>query len=478
MACSNHESAQACARSSSGSDTAPAADGVKWKDERAFAKLILPIMASNVFLQLYAPVNTAVLGRFRSTEEVAVIGACSFLSMMQEFVFGGLATGFGIYLCECAGRSSAEENKGCISSLRMGWTAAMALAGVLTLAGVMLACTSPLLLELLNVPGDLHAMAAIYAAVLLSGSGPLVIRRLMLWLLQAGKMTGKSSAISAGGVLMQTFLSLFMVGLLHLPVWASALAAVLNNLLMAGISWIIIRRSLTEKESNGVNIWRPCRLREVTRDVWSDLLRGGLSKSAMKILTGLGGLPKQMVLNACTVEQIAGHTIAMTISNIPQVILGSYGTCAAILFGQWHGAGRRDLLQREAKRLFSHAAAAGLMLTVLMLAGGSGMIRLIAGGDADGETVAAGYLTLTLSSAGFTGLAVYCVGHFGLQGIGRYKVQLYFGLLSMAVQILTVCIAAPVLGFAALPVTTMMSWLLPGILALYAWRSCMKNQSL
>ena len=159
-------------------------------NERAFALFILPIMLSNVFQQLYAPVNAAVISRFRSADDLAVIGACSFTAMLQGFVFGGMSTGFGICLCDCAGETGAFS-KGELSRSSKVWTASLVLTGFLTFLGFIAAAAAPLILTFLRLPKELRVMACPYLAMLLAGSGPSTLRGLMIWMLQAKKQTAK-----------------------------------------------------------------------------------------------------------------------------------------------------------------------------------------------------------------------------------------------------------------------------------------------
>lgn len=445
-------------------------------NERAFALFILPIMLSNVFQQLYAPVNAAVISRFRSADDLAVIGACSFTAMLQGFVFGGMSTGFGICLCDCAGETGAFS-KGELSRSSKVWTASLVLTGFLTFLGFIAAAAAPLILTFLRVPKELRVMACPYLAVLLAGSGPSTLRGLMIWMLQAKKQTAKSGLISAVSVVTQTALTVLFIGFLHLPVWASSLAAALNHLLISALIFLSLLRddkTFVEKGTNSFPL-SLCPVRSISPEIWSQLLGGGFSKAGMKLLTGLGALPKQLVLNSFPVDRIAGYTVAMTISNIPQVILGAYGTCAAILLGKWYGAQKPDLLRAEAKRLFTHAAVLAVLLTVSIFIFGSPLIRAVAGEGASQELIRSGYQVLAISSAGLAGLAIYCVGHFGLQVIGKYKVQLVFGFISMLTQVAALALTAPRIGFVSLPFTMMMSWIIPGIAAGIASEKALKK---
>ena len=161
----------------------------EWMTEGPFILFILPLMISGIFQQLYAPINAALISHYRSAESVAVIGACGFIGTLQNLFFGGMALGFGIFLCECAG---SEEG----GSLREGTTAAMLSCLALTVFGILLSAFARPILNLLQVKDTLIREAVPYASVVFAGSGTMVLKNTLVWLLQAKKETGRAGRLN------------------------------------------------------------------------------------------------------------------------------------------------------------------------------------------------------------------------------------------------------------------------------------------
>ena len=431
-----------------------------WMPEKEFALFILPLILSGVFQQLYSPINAALISRCRSVEAVAVIGACGFISTLQGFLFGGIAAGFGIFLCDCAGRADPDE-------LKKGLTASLLACLALTAAGIVLALFVRPILGLLNVKDELLTEAIPYASVIFLGSGAFVLKNVMIWLLQAKKKTGHSGAVTAVSVVTQTAITVLLIGVFRLPVWASAAAVICNNLLISGMIALLLRRACPGE----IFLCKPSR---IGQECWIRLIQSGISKSLMKTFSAFSSFFTARLLNTCAVEQISGYTFAMTVSNIPQVVIGAYGTCAAILWAQWKGQSRQDLLKKEVSRLLRHAVLMAGVMYVLAAIFGRFAVAAVSGSD-NAVVLETGYKTLLFSSLGFFGLAFYTVGHQGLQAIGRYRIQPVLGIADMLMSALAVYGFGKALGIYTMSLSIILSWTVCGTIALIAIRKSVSS---
>ena len=101
--------------------------GRPWKLILTFA---LPLMAGNVFQQLYTLVDTAVVGRFVGVEALASLGAADWLNWLVLGIPTGFAQGFSILMSQKFG---AADHDGLKKSVAMSIELS-ALVAVLTLA--------------------------------------------------------------------------------------------------------------------------------------------------------------------------------------------------------------------------------------------------------------------------------------------------------------------------------------------------------
>lgn len=100
--------------------------------ERKLTVFLLPLILSGLFQQIYAPVSTAVAGRYLSQQAVAVIGACSACKSLEGFLFVSMTTGFSFFINHQLGTDNQAKYK-------EAFQGALLLAGLFSVFGIFLA---------------------------------------------------------------------------------------------------------------------------------------------------------------------------------------------------------------------------------------------------------------------------------------------------------------------------------------------------
>ena len=132
----------------------------------------LPVMATNLFQQLYNTVDVAVVGRYAGTEALAAVGSAGQLTAFLIYFFIGLSIGAGIVISHSIGSRDWEKvNIQVHTALALAVTAGIAL----TVIGVWAA---PLLLGLLNIPETVMTYAVPYIRIYFLGMLPMM---LLIW---------------------------------------------------------------------------------------------------------------------------------------------------------------------------------------------------------------------------------------------------------------------------------------------------------
>lgn len=421
-------------------------------DERSFLLLLLPIMGAAVFGQLYSPISAGIAGRYRSAEAVAVMGSCAFLLTLRHFLFEGMAIGFGVYLCRFIGQEDQEELPGVF------WGAVYLSLG-LAAAALCLLPAAGLALGLLKVPEQLMPEAREYTCWILGTFASGIFKTLLLWSLQGLKKTWVTGALSAFSLLTQTLCSLLLMGVFRLPVWGSAAAVLISDT----VTCLLLLFFLVRAAGSRLSFVRPS---SVPPGVLKELLFAGTGKSSMMLLVAVAGFISQRLVNSFSVEQIAGYTYAASVSNVFQVIIGAYGTAAAILCGEWFGRKKTYLLAKELRRLLTHSTAAAIGAVFVIWIFAEPLIRLLGAGAGE-PVLVSGVRYLRVSLSALPMLAVYLVSRYSLQSMGNNISQTFLGLVEMLAVFLTLWFLVPALGFAALAWRIVLQWSLSAAAALF-----------
>ena len=97
---------------------------------RLIITFALPLMAGNVFQQLYTVVDTAVVGQVVGVGALASLGAADWLNWMVLGIIQGLTQGFSILMAQNFG---AEDHRGLSRSIGTSVTLCVISAAVLLL---------------------------------------------------------------------------------------------------------------------------------------------------------------------------------------------------------------------------------------------------------------------------------------------------------------------------------------------------------
>ena len=125
----------------------------------------LPILAGNVFQQLYSAVDTIIVGRTLGSDALASVGS---IGSLQFFVFGfcsGLAGGVTVVTSQFIGAGKTENARRSTAVIYMIWAVVSLLC---TVVGIV--CL-PGLLHILNMPENLFQRAYAYQLVCFIGLG-------------------------------------------------------------------------------------------------------------------------------------------------------------------------------------------------------------------------------------------------------------------------------------------------------------------
>ncbi len=124
----------------------------------------LPLLAGNVFQQLYSMADMVIVGQTIGTNALAAIGATGSMSFLVIGLSFGLTSGFSVITAQ---RFGAEDEDGVRQSVASSVALTLVLSLLVTLASVL---TARPLLRLLDTPGDIIDDSHLYLLILYAGT--------------------------------------------------------------------------------------------------------------------------------------------------------------------------------------------------------------------------------------------------------------------------------------------------------------------
>ena len=202
----------------------------KWTSENgeySIHRMLIPVVLELIFTFIISNLNQLILNRFAREAVAATTAAGTFLSLVIN-LYSVFYVGQGILLAPCWGRKDyGEGSRIWRVSICDNLLLSIALAGV----GVF---GSPLILKMLQVPGELQEMAGEYLAVALGLS---VFQGVTLTFGSAFRAIGDMKTVMIGNTLINgscvfmNWLILMLIPLEEQRIWQYAMAGILAQIL-------------------------------------------------------------------------------------------------------------------------------------------------------------------------------------------------------------------------------------------------------
>ncbi|UWP58538.1 MATE family efflux transporter [Ruminococcus gauvreauii] len=323
----------------------------------------LPVMATNLFQQLYNTVDVAVVGRYAGTEALAAVGSAGQLTAFLIYFFIGLSIGAGIVISHSIGSRDWEKvNIQVHTALALAVTAGIAL----TVIGVWAA---PLLLGLLNIPETVMTYAVPYIRIYFLGMLPMMLFNMGSSILRAaGDSRTGLYCLAAGGVVNVILDFLFVAGFSR-GVRGAALATAAAQC----VSAVLVLAKLTVSGAQYRLIPRRIHL---NREECMKMIRVGVPAGLQSVLVSLSNVIVQSRVNLFGLETMAGFAAYLKLEGFLYMPIEAFGLAVSSFVGQNYGAGKRDRVEKGTRITLILSVTVTVVLGGVLLYFGREMIGI------------------------------------------------------------------------------------------------------
>ena len=390
---------------------------------RLLISFALPLMAGNVFQQLYTVVDTAVVGQVVGVQALAALGAADWLNWLVFGVIQGLTQGFSILMAQYFGAGDHRE-------LSRSVGASLTLCAIS--AGLILFCSQLAahpVLRLLNTPEGIMDTALLYLRIIFAGVPVIMAYNFLAAILRAlGDSKTPLYAMIVASLINVGLDLLFVMGFR----WgvAGAAAATVIAQVFAGIyCYRNVRKVAVLKLEKGDFV--------LTRQLTGSLLKLGTPVAAQNAIISVGGMVVQSVINWYGMLFIAGFTATNKLYGILEIAATSYGYAVTSYVGQNLGG---KLLKRIKQGMRSAAVIALITSAVIgacMLLFGKFFLGLFISGSVEEVTVSMeiAYHYLAIMSVTLPILYMLHIYRAALMGLGDTVIPMASGFAEMAMRI-------------------------------------------
>ena len=287
----------------------------------------LPLAATSILQQLFNAVDTAVVGRFASSQAMAAVGSNTSIINLIIALFVGLSVGGNVVIASLIGRQKQDE---IADAVHTAVVVALASGFILLAAGQLIAVP---LLRMVKTPEDVIGLASLYLRIYFLGMPFIMFYNFGSAILRSkGDSSRPLYALITGGIV-NVILNLILVIVFHLHVIGVAAATVTSNAISAGVIFRILHH---ETDFFRVEI----RKLRVNRKHLVRMMRIGLPAGLQGIVFSLSNTVIQSGINDFGSMASAGSAAALNYEIVAYYFVAAFNQAAVTFTSQNFSAGK------------------------------------------------------------------------------------------------------------------------------------------
>lgn len=329
--------------------------GSLWNKILIFA---LPLAASSILQQLFNSVDTAVVGRFASSQALAAVGSNSSLISLMINLFVGISLGSNVVIAHYIGQKKEESIHAAIHTAIL-----VAIASGLFVLVLGQFIARPVL-TLMGTPEDVIDLAVLYLRIYFLGMPFIMLYDFGSSILRS---TGDSKrplyALIAAGII-NTMLNLILVIVFHLGVSGVAIATVVSNMVSSGIILYIL---MHEEPPIRLSFHKlSIHLPELKK-----ILQIGVPAGLQGMVFSIANVCIQSSINSFGSDAVAGSAAALNYEFFAYFVVNAFAQTTVTFTSQNFGAGKYDRCKKiyRTAMIFS-LVFCGMLSAVFVLGNG------------------------------------------------------------------------------------------------------------
>lgn len=378
--------------------------GNPWK---LLIRFSLPLMAANVFQQLYTVIDTAIVGQGVGMDALAALGCVDWLLWLILGIAYGFTQGFSVRVAQKFGEG---DQKG----LQLFMGQSLVLSGILAVACTLLSqLCLPVLLWMLRVPEELAPMAELYSRIIFGGLPVVFFFNYCSAVLRAVGDSKTPLVATAVASVTNIVLDLVAVFVLKWGIAGAAIATLIAQVLSGVICLVkIVHTPQLRFQKSDL----PLR-----RDIQMNLVKIGSPAAIKNIIISVGGMVITSVVNTFGTTFIAGYIASAKLYGLLEIAALSYGYAITTYVGQNYGANQPDRIKAGMKSAAVLAIGTSVLISALMFLFGRPITMLFISTENAAQAVEAGnvaYSYLCVMASFLPVLYTLYLFLFALQGLG------------------------------------------------------------
>ncbi len=418
---------------------------VKGNPMKLMLQFAFPLLIGNLLQQTYNIIDAAIVGQTLGPEALASVGASSSVQFLVLGFCMGSCTGFSVPVAKYFGAGKLDKMRDYIFN---GAALAVLIAAILTTLCSLLCAP---ILHLLSVPSDIFADAYAYQLVIFLGIPFSILYNYLSSILRAVGDSRTPFLFLAFSAILNIFLDLFCIIILHLGCAGAAIATISAQAISGLLCLFFISRKvkllLPTKEN-----------RTLRKDAAQELLAMGIPTGLQFSITAIGSMVMQSANNGLGSVYVSAFTAAMKIKQFMMCPFDAISTAASVFCSQNLGAGKYDRIKQGLKEGIAIAVGYGLFAGLILIFGGRTLSLIFVSREA-ADVLDASAKYLRCMGYFYWALGILNITRMTTQGLGYSGRAFFSGVTEMfARTIVSLCFVG-MFGYTAICFADQTAWL-------------------
>ena len=328
----------------------------------------LPMVAGNLFQQLYNMVDTDVVGKFVCEDAVAAVGSSFPIVFLSVAVAAGLSMGCNVVVSQLFGAGRIHEMKSTISTAIIS----LSVLGLILMA--LGTISAGPLLELLGTDPDIMADSQTYLRIYFGGAVFLFLYNTLNGIYNAQGDSKTPLIFLMISSLTNIVLDLLFVIRFHMGVagvaWATLIAQGICAVASLAVLFLRMKRLPCEagKEGEKIPLFHKIAVKRIAQIGLPSMLQQSLVSLSMMMMQGL--------VNSYGKVLVAGYTAATKIDTLAMLPNLNFSNAMSSYTAQNIGAGRYDRVRQGLKASLFMVVVFSLLITVIIFLFGDQLLSL------------------------------------------------------------------------------------------------------
>ncbi|GLC77993.1 MATE family efflux transporter [Lacrimispora brassicae] len=389
-------------------------EGVIWKQLLAFS---LPLLAGNLFQQLYNTVDSVVVGNFIGSDALAAVGSSNSLINLIIGMFMGIGTGAGVIISQYYGARDEEKLHWAVHT---SMALSLAGGGILIVVGVFM---SPLILSWMGTPEGVMPSSVAYLRIFFCGSLFNLVYNMGAGILRAVGDAKRPLYYLCVSSVVNIVLDLVFVVVFGMGTEGVGYATVIAQ----AVSSVLIVRALIKTD----DIYRliPEKIR-IDKRMMVRILKLGIPSGIQQSIISLSNVIVQANVNSFGSAAMAGFGAYSKVDGFAMLPLQSFCMAATTFTGQNIGAKKPKRVKQGVYQGIVISMAYTAVISVILYLNAKHILKIF---SPDAEVIAYGYSTMLILLPFYWTLAIHQILMGSIRGSGRTMVSMLIGVGNMCI---------------------------------------------